>query len=87
MKCLKKILVIVLLSSALLLFNAGVSAQTTTLTPTSSVTTTLTPTTVASATATVTPTKVTSLPKTGIVQYGMVFAVVSIGVIIFALIF
>ena len=86
MKYFKKFLVIVLLSSAFLFFTGGVSAQTTTLTPTTSVTTTLTPTSVATTTATVTatPTKVTSLPKTGVVQYGLAFAVVSIGIILFA---
>lgn len=87
MKRLKKFFVIILLLFALLLFNTGVSAQTTTLTPTSTVTTTLTPTTTASVTATVAPTKVTSLPKTGIMQYGIVFAVVSIGAILIALVF
>lgn len=77
MKLLKKSLLILILVLALFVFKGNVAAQTTTLTPTS----------VATGSATVTPTKITSLPKTGIVQYSQVFFVVSVGIILFALVF
>lgn len=69
---------------------AGVNAQT--MTPTPTETTLLTtpsitvlPTLVASGSAT--PTKITSLPKTGMIQYSAAFFVISIGVILFAFVF
>ena len=82
-------LIFLILFFAVVVLQDKVIAQTTTLTPTSQVTTTLTPTTVASTTATMTatPTKVTALPQTGIIQYSILFFVVSVGVILFALVF
>lgn len=69
---------------------SGVNAQTVTPTPTQIIlvttpSVTISPTLVASGSAT--PTKITSLPKTGMIQYSAAFFVISIGVILFAFVF
>ncbi len=82
------IMVVVLYSTGLLWVNAQVVTATPTPTEASLVTSpTITPTTSPTATASATPTKVTSLPKTGTVQFGAIFAFVSLGVIALGLIF
>lgn len=88
----RKLLLGVFLILSVVVFSFEVQAQTATLTPTptesSLVTTpvvTNTPIQVASGSAT--PTKITSLPKTGFIQYSAVFFVISAGIILIAFVF
>lgn len=65
--------------------------QALTVTPTETIlatTPTITPTdTTVTATASATSTNITSLPETGVYQYSLVFFAISLGVILFSLIF
>ena len=91
MKRIRNLLIIGMLVLSLFLSKGVVMAQvTSTPTPTETVlvttpSVTVFPTVIASGSAT--PTKVTSLPKTGIMQYTMAFLMIGVGVILFAFVF
>jgi len=82
------LLMIGLLVGWMISYQLPVLAQSITPSPTeSSLVTTPVVTNTPSASSSATPTKITSLPKTGIAQYSALFFVISVGVILFALAF